>query len=254
MEIEFEKDKTKGHIENVLCRSCESTTKHEVLTSINEIGIEPRGDFASFERDTDYEIIKCLGCDAISFRSCSVNSENLDDEHRSIPTIRIYPKRNNDTLTTKFYFNVPYNLQRVYNETIDSYNNGNLTLCGVGVRVLVEGLCQENGVTGGEVEFTKDDGSTEKKVKTNLQGKINGLHESGKLTAEHAEILHEHRFLGNEAVHELSLPLKENLNLAIEIIENVFETLYEIPNKGMQLKNKRLKKLNTISNNLYKNH
>jgi len=44
--------------------------------------------------------------------------------------------------------------------------------------------------------------------------------------------------LGNEAVHELSLPSKEDLNLAIEIVENVFDTLYEIPSKGMQLKSK----------------
>jgi hypothetical protein len=87
---------------------------------------------------------------------------------------------------------------------------------------------------------SKEDGTTELKRKTNLQGKINGLHESGKLTSQNAEILHEHRFLGNETVHELSSPSKEDLALAIEIVENVFDTLYEIPNKGLQLKRKRL--------------
>ncbi|MUU78462.1 DUF4145 domain-containing protein [Winogradskyella endarachnes] len=242
MKVEFENDKTKDKIEKVLCTSCENTTKHKVLTSINEKGTEPWGNYASFDWNTDYEIIQCLGCDTVSFRYYSINSENTDHEYRPIPTIRIYPKRGKDTLTTKHYFNVPYNLQRIYSETIDSYNNGNLTLCGAGVRALVEGLCQENGITGGNVEIIKKDGSKDKKLRTNLQGKINGLHESGKLTAQYADILHEHRFLGNEAVHELSLPSKEDLNLAIEIVENVFDTLYEIPSKGMKLKSKRLKK------------
>jgi hypothetical protein len=242
MKIEFEKDKTKDKIEKVLCTSCENTTKHVVLTSINEKGTEPWGDYHSFDWNTDYEIIQCLGCDSISFRNHSIDSENTDYECTPIPTIRIYPKRSNDTLAIKNYFNVPYNLKRIYSETIDSYNNGNLTLCGAGVRALVEGLCQENGIDSGYVEVTKKDGSIEKKLIKNLQGKINGLHESGKLTAQHAEILHEHRFLGNEAVHELSLPSTKNLNLAIEIVENVFDTLYEIPSKGMQLKSKRLKK------------
>lgn len=241
MKVEYENDKTKDNIEKVLCVSCEHSTKHRVLTSINEKGSEPWGSYASFDWNTDYEIIQCLGCDTISFRNYSINSENTDSDHRPISTILIYPKRDKNTLPTKHYFNLPFNLQRIYKETIDSYNNENLTLCGAGIRALVEGLCYENGITGGNVVTFKKNGSKEKKLRTNLQGKINGLHESGKLTAQHAEILHEHRFLGNLAIHELSLPSKEDLNLAIEIIENVFDTLYEIPSKGMKLKSKRLK-------------
>ena len=53
------------------------------------------------------------------------------------------------------------------------------------------------------------------------------------------DILHEHRFLCNEAIHELKTPSKEDLRLAIEIVENVFETLYGIPKKGMKLKKNR---------------
>ncbi|MGB0879463.1 MAG: DUF4145 domain-containing protein [Polaribacter sp.] len=242
MKIEFENDKTKDNIEKVLCRSCENDTKHKVLTSINEKGTEDFGDYASIDWSSDYEIIQCLGCDTISFRNCSTNSEDTNHKFIPIPTILIYPRRGKDSLFTKHYFNVPFNLQRIYSETIDSYNNGNLILCGAGVRALVEGLCQKNGITEGNVEITKKDGSKEKKLRSNLQGKINGLHESGKLTTQHANILHEHRFLGNKAIHELSIPSKEDLNLAIEIVENVFDTLYEVPNKGMQLKNKRLKK------------
>lgn len=242
MKITFETDKTKDEKIRVLCSSCKNDTKHIILTSINEKGIDPWDEYYSYQWHSDYEIIQCLGCETITFRFRSTNSEDSDHEGSPIETILLYPKRSKNTLALKNYMNVPFNLQRIYRETIDSYNYGNLTLCGVGVRTLVEGLCQENGVTGGNVEITKQDGTIEIKRKTNLQGKINGLHESGKLTSQNADILHEHRFLGNEAVHELSSPSKEDLSLAIEIVENVFDTLYEIPNKGRQLKNKRLRK------------
>lgn len=242
MKVTFEINKTKGKIIKVLCNSCKNSTKHKILSSINEKGTEPWDSTHDFHWNTDFEIIQCLGCETVSFRSHHINSEHDDHEGRSIPTVRIYPQRSKDTLALKSYMNVPFNLQRIYRETIESYNYGNLTLCGVGVRALVEGLCQENGITGGNVEYTKPDGKKENRRNTNLQGKINGLHENGKLTAQSAEILHEHRFLGNEAVHELSAPSKEDLGLAIEIVENVFDTLYEIPNKEQQLKSKRLKK------------
>lgn len=240
MKVTFETDKTKDKKFKVLCSSCKNDTKHIILTSINEKGIEPWDEHYSYQWHTDYEIIQCLGCETVTFRSRSTNSEDDDHEGRSIETILLYPKRSKNTIALKNYMNVPFNLQRIYRETIDSYNYGNLTLCGAGVRALVEGLCQENGIAGGNVEITKSDGTTELKRRTNLQGKINGLHESGKLTSQNADILHEHRFLGNDAVHELSSPSKEDLGLAIEIVENVFDTLYEIPNKGMRLKSKRL--------------
>jgi hypothetical protein len=236
----FEIDKTKDKTHKLICPSCNNTTKHIVLKSVNESGSEDWDEYYTFHWNTDFEIVQCLGCETVSFRSESINSEDEDNEGRPFKHILLYPKRNKKTLPVKNYMNVPFNLQRIYRETIECYNNDFLTLCGAGVRALVEGLCKENGITGGDVEITKQDGTTETRRKTNLQGKINGLHQSGKLTEQNAEILHEHRFLGNEAVHELSAPSKEDLNLAIEIVENVFDTLYEIPNKGLKLKRKRL--------------
>ncbi|MFI8377466.1 DUF4145 domain-containing protein [Leeuwenhoekiella sp. NPDC079379] len=240
MKISFTEDVTKDNVVRVLCSSCMNNTKHKILKSVIEQGTEAWDSTHDFHWETDFEIIQCLGCETVSFRTHSINSEHDDHDGRSIPTIRIYPQRSKETLVVKNYMNVPFNLQRIHRETIESYNYGNLTLCGAGVRALVEGICKENRITGGNVQLTRNDGSTSTIRKTNLQGKINGLHENGKLTAENAEILHEHRFLGNEAVHELSTPSKDDLKLAIEIVENVFDTLYEIPNKGLTLKRKLL--------------
>ena len=130
-------------------------------------------------------------------------------------------------------------MRRIYRETIDSFNIDSNVLAAAGLRAIVEGLCASLGVTDGPKEITKNDGTTEIKRFTNLEGKIAGLHEKGFLTEKSSDILHEHRYLGNDAVHELSQPSKDELRLAIEIIEHAFESIYQIPQKGEELKIRR---------------
>lgn len=233
-------DKTKNRELKVLCQTCKNKTKHKVIVSVNEVGEDD--DEYYYHWTNDYEIIQCLGCESISFRIEHSNSEDVDSEHGPYISVKIYPKRNNETWNIKNFYNVPSNLTRIYRETIDCYNADCFTLCGAGTRALVEGLCTENSIFDGFIEYTKVDGKTETKKSDNLQGKINGLSQQGKLTKQNADILHEHRFLGNKSIHELSIPSKEELSLAIEIIENILETLYEIPQKAMQLTHKRLSK------------
>lgn len=236
----FTINKTKDKQTKVICQECKCYTKHKVLSSINENGAEEMDfEYCMFYWVTDYEVIQCQGCDSISFRTEHSNSESENHDGSPYITEKIYPKRGKDILLIKNYFNVPHNLNRIYKETIECYNTDCLTLCGAGTRALVEGICNENGILSGMVENHKTKIPERKK---DLNGKINGLFEQGKLTKQNAEILHEHRFLGNNSIHELSMPSKQELSLAIEIIENVFDTLYEIPEKALMLKHKRISK------------
>ena len=79
-------------------------------------------------------------------------------------------------------------------------------------------------------------GGTQVKRKDNLEGRIAGLQEKGLLTQASAQTLHEHRYLGNDAVHELARPSEDELRLAIEIIELTLEQLYELPEKAEELR------------------
>jgi hypothetical protein len=45
--------------------------------------------------------------------------------------------------------------------------------------------------------------------------------------------------LGNQALHELAQPTRDELELAIQIIEHTFESVYEIPDKAEGLRIKR---------------
>ena len=70
----------------------------------------------------------------------------------------------------------------------------------------------------------------------NLEGKINGLYEQGILTQKQSNILHELRFFGNRAVHELAVPSKDSLKMAMEILEQIIFNIYELSAKTEKLK------------------
>jgi hypothetical protein len=59
------------------------------------------------------------------------------------------------------------------------------------------------------------------------------------ITCASSHILHELRFLGNEAVHELDQPSTNELTLAIDIIHHILDALYEIPEKAETLRDKK---------------
>jgi len=60
-------------------------------------------------------------------------------------------------------------------------------LAGVGLRALIEAVCRDQGINGG-----------------NLEALIGGLATNGILSKAQADILHTHRFLGNAAAHEVT--------------------------------------------------
>ncbi|QDU16891.1 hypothetical protein CA11_47280 [Gimesia maris] len=236
MKNETSENKTKGKIVTAYCASCENENKHEILQSVQKFSEEllaPRDQDSLIYWSSDYQIIECRGCESTSFRSTHIFSE----EDGTI--INLYPKRTSTSLNSKGMYNVPARLRRFYKETIDAYNFDSNTLCAAGLRALVEGICAEYGVKKGEVTINKDEHNEKKVILKNLEGKISGLNEHGILTKSNAEILHELRFLGNDAVHELSIPSSNNLLLAIKILEHTLEALYEIPETGAELRSKR---------------
>lgn len=248
-------NKTKDQKHKVYCAQCKWETNHLVLQSVDCDGSEVighyDGDPETIDWSNNYQIIQCQGCDAISFRHVSWFSEyqgplGLGEWSDGLSTW-LYPKRSDKTKPIKDYYNVPNTLRRIYRETLECFNNDALTLCAAGLRAIIEGICADQKIVDGPVQVIKRDGSTETKRKDNLEGKIAGLGEKGILTQKNATILHEHRFLGNEAIHKLSQPTPDELTIAMEIVEHILDALYEMPDKAEELQRiraKRLKKQN----------
>lgn len=214
-------------MEKLPCNSCRQHTNHKVIRSY----CQPYWPEDDPRMQIDYakgtwEIIQCAGCDKVSFREIWHTSEDEVSNEGPVPTVFRYPEADKDQLTVKSFRQAPYNIYRIYEEPIQSFNIGNYILCAAGLRAVIEGICEE--------EIAKNGQMSSKKLGT-LQKKINGLHETKILSERHAEILHALRFIGNEAVHQLTAPPEDDLKAAIEIVEHTLENLYGLSAKGYGL-------------------
>ncbi len=214
----------------VLCKRCRRTTKHTVIHEVRESYTpENHSEMQIDYADATWQIIRCNGCDEVSFREFWTTSEDPEG------TEEIYPLRSADSLQPKAFLNVPAEIVRIYRETIDAYNVDAATLCAVGVRAIVEAICADRGIANGPVKQKK--GGKEVIVrKTNLEGKIEGLREKGFVTVDHATVLHESRLFGNEAAHELERPGRKTLKSAVEMMEHTLENMYELTVKARSLR------------------
>lgn len=218
MSIKITLDTTNDKMREVVCKRCNNTTNHKVCRSvISSWGNE------DIQGEDKYEIIRCLGCDGISFRIGSSNSEDFheDDDgnyfHQEYE--EIYPNRLMGRVALKDIYSLPDKVRTIYTETHAALCTRLKILAGVGIRALIEAVCSEENTKGG-----------------NLEIKIDDLIKKEVLTKKNAEILHKTRLLGNAAAHEVKAPSDSELDVAFDIVENLLETVYIIPKKAERLK------------------
>jgi hypothetical protein len=230
---------SKDKIVRVICGRCSSITNHRIALCLDRNGFEAH----HVEKDDQlpeeginwqesYQIIQCQGCDSISFRQTTWCSEDADvNAGDSGEAELLYPQRHANFLHVKPYEAVPSNIYLIYSEAVSCFNSQNLGLCAAGLRAIVEGICKTEEVTNGPKSIGKNPQQRGK----DLLCRINGLQERGILTEAQAQALHEHRYLGNEAIHELAQPSVSELYLAFGIIEATLEQLYELPERVKKL-------------------
>ena len=217
------------------CSTCSRPTNQKVL---KQEEIKYQEEESGWWDETTFQIIQCMGCDTISFRKLynDISYQQYDDDDTT--TQELFPNRGLHSRPIKVYRNLPIDIKKIYQETIDAYNNKLTLLTSVGIRAIIEAICIDKSITHGTIKNTKD----KLVISKNLDGKISGLATKGHLTNDNAEILHELRFLGNAAVHELSTPSIDELNIAIGIIELVIDNIYDIKHKAQVLVRKRINK------------
>ncbi len=127
--------------------------------------------------------------------------------------ITYYPGRTEGLRAINIYL-LPITVQNIYQETILAIENEQNILAGIGIRALIETICKNQQAEG-----------------KNLFDKINSLKEKSILTNEGAETLHKLRVLGNDAAHEVKAHDRNQLLLALQIIEHMLDGTYIIPQK-----------------------
>ncbi|MFK5979381.1 MAG: DUF4145 domain-containing protein [Rhizobiaceae bacterium] len=196
--------------------SCNNSTNHEVIKSIQTSGVT---EYHSHWY-VNYEIVKCLGCENVSFREESSNSDEYYGE-TDICVVKelLYPKRESGRTKLAWYsMYLPIELRDIYAETDAAMDNKLLILAGVGMRAILETVCKDQKAVG------KD-----------LYIKIDGLVKVGVLTTNGAKILHNVRAIGNVSAHEVKPQPQDQLDLAWEVIINLLNSVYILPKRASQV-------------------
>jgi len=213
------------------CNHCGRTRLHQRVNEAYEIG-----DNDEAER---WEIVRCSRCNSPAFLKTFSQQSN---DTLEVTASDVYPLR--EYKRPKDFPHLPDRLEQIYRETIDAYNNDSRLFCAGGLRSLIEGICVDKGIGDGPVidpatgvASTRPDGTVNRGTK--LVHKIEGLAERRLLLESQARLLHEHRFLGNDALHELDRPSRAVLDVAIDIIEVILSNLYMLEAQANQLRQLR---------------
>lgn len=207
----------------VLCAQCRKVTNHIVLQKHDTSGSTADGDIRWWE---SHQIVQCAGCDDISFRRTSTCTEDFDPYSGDLTENEtLYPERTQGRTPIEGYEDFPHKTKRVYMETLKALSSGMPLLAAIGLRALIESICLEQKT----------------KSRTLAKG-IDELAANGLLSQKQAEFLHNHRFMGNVAAHEIEAPKPEHLIAALEIAETLLKTIYILPEIAEQIKPKTKKK------------
>lgn len=199
----------------IYCNRCKLETNHFAHCSYSRRDAEEDG----YWEEMTYALWACAGCDAGTLET-AMTSVALRDGEEQIYDITFFPPRASADLPHKIFRKLPRPLRSIYRETVDAYNQQLNLLCAGGLRALIEGICGDKGIKG-----------------KNLEARIDGL--TGLLPKNIVDHLHAFRFIGNEALHELAIPKRPDLRMAIEVSEDLLNFLYELDYKASQLPKKQ---------------
>lgn len=204
-----------------ICRECDKETLHHIIFSYDENGRQDYGNNNEVSWLIRNEIIQCLGCETVSFRTVQTDSESVEYYYKpdgttgvdNCETIKYYPARMAAGNAIDAYM-LPRKVHDIYIETGLAIESEQYVLAGIGIRAIVETICKDKKAEG-----------------KSLYDQINSLVEMSIVTPEGADTLHKLRVLGNEAAHEVKSHNSQQLRLAMEIIEHMLDGTYVIPAK-----------------------
>ena len=182
----------------VPCNKCGGQRNHAVLQEHVEEWSEEDGGW--WERSR-YQVCKCQGCDTVRFREEYTDPTTRDDYGETTPTIRVYPERRAQRHKDNERLAKLSVVGSIYAETVAAFNADCLILAGGGLRATVEAICKERKIAG-----------------KNLEEKIDALVSNQLLAKPQADLLHEERYIGNTALHEVERPSATDVSILLEIV------------------------------------
>lgn len=203
------------------CLDCKRETNHIVIAT----KLVDNRTYDDYYEGKEYSIIRCLGCDEFSFLKTYHDYETRYDidwdgnyEYSKTYT-NFYP----DASETLYRYRslLPQKLYIIYEETKIAFTQNLNIFTAIGIRSMIECICNNKEVKG-----------------SNLEKKISNLKNIGDISKRDVDLLHSLRFLGNDAVHEVIKPSREDIKVAFSIIEHLIQAIYIMSRdlKGTSLK------------------
>lgn len=200
----------KGDRVKCYCERCHGNTNHEVLAVEKTEGAPYEYEYYIFD-----SIIKCCGCDRVSFYQKIIDVEAgmyvIEGQWEPVEIEKHYPEINENIVEIKDFHLVPPIVSQIYNETISSIKTKSYIIAGAGMRATIEAVCNDKNITG------KD-----------LKNRITKMVSMGIISKNDGKKLHGIRFLGNDAVHNIKPASSEELYMALRIIIHLLETVYTL--------------------------
>ena len=190
------------------CENCKGERNHKELFEK-----KIRGDDYGLVWIEKYLVIECLGCDNISFLKIYGDMTMVEYDHEGnreyVFEENLYPYFLEKGEEIKYQNHLPVAIKTIYVETISAFKANSYILTAGGLRAIIEAICNHLKIK-----------------KENLEKRINTLHVKGHLTLSESKRLHSIRFLGNDALHEITKPKKEHLYILLEIVNHLLANLF----------------------------
>ncbi|MDI3391412.1 DUF4145 domain-containing protein [Pseudomonas sp. V98_8] len=203
-------------LHKIECRQCCRETNHKVIASYVESGSDESDSRNHYYWTETSQIIQCVGCELVSFRTIASNSEDYEydvDGRYPYETVKFYPGRSTGLKGIDRNL-IPYRIAQLYQEAKTAVENDLSIIGGIGIRAILDAVCKEVKAAG-----------------DNLYQQIDDLHKKSLVTKEGAAALHKIRLLGNKAAHEAEAHSRDQLLLALEIVEYILTGTYVMPER-----------------------
>jgi hypothetical protein len=203
--------------EKIFCNTCNTVTNHALRARYSTPRIEhPHEDPDPARYANRYSLWCCQGCEEATLEKQSA-SEDRDEEWEAAGG-EYYPRRLNDCIQPKFFVRLNSELRQLYNEIISCFNMDCLLLCSVGLRSLIEGICEDQGLHAKE-----------------LWQKIDGL-KALLPSQDLIDSLHSFKFSGNYAAHHRIALARDEAKTHIDVMEDILNLLYNLDHKASLMK------------------
>ncbi|MCF7839762.1 MAG: DUF4145 domain-containing protein [Candidatus Marinimicrobia bacterium] len=208
-----------GATRKLFCNTCKTETNH-TLTAISD---RVQHDFDNSDiahrspiwtEIYQYRFWVCNGCDSALLEEATSDDACIDQDGEQLFASKYFPRPLTTELPEIRYSSLTDPLRKIYKEVIGCFNNNFLIACAISMRALIEGVCLQHYITDADA--------------WNLSDKLKKLGQEKNLREDVVNVLLDLKFMGDDGAHRLVIPDKQELLLAIRIVEELLNVLYEI--------------------------